>query len=513
MTDPALHMLTDHELAERVEAQRLLIVHEAREHLDVFLRHVLPIIDPGTDLKWGRYLDVMCEHLEAVSRHEIDRLLINLPPRHLKSILKVAFIAWIMVREPRTQFIIASHDMALSIRDSVAIRDLVTDEGFRQDFGIAWGIKGDFGGKTYWKNTEGGHVYATATGAKVTGHGADIILADDLLDEHKAWSEPARARAQAMIRSRLTSRFNDPETGRLVGIWQRLHEDDPNKWCEGDGQYQIVKLAMEYDPDHHPDGTILGDYEWRVRPGELLHPERMNAATVDKTRREYGPRAYAAQCLQRPKSDGDCILRAAWFQAGACPVPHNDGRAMCGIYLDPKAGSSSSSSSFAVALLIIRYEGRYYVADMERERCGYTGTKRMLKRMRTRYPDAPIIYENAADGRSFSTDEEFAREFDNCRAVDVSGGNTLQRLDLISGHVQSGEVVVHDVFPGDGPDSSRDHFMAEVTNLPGAANDDIADALSMGIRDLRGRARHVSPPSAPSRTSRNRPSISARGLR
>jgi len=317
-----------------------------------------------------------------------------------------------------------------------------------------------------------------------------------------------------MIRSRLTSRFNDPETGRLIGIWQRLHEDDPNKWCEGDGQYEVVKLAMEYDPDHHPEGTILGDYEWRVRPGELLHPERMNAATVAKTIREYGPRAYAAQCLQRPKSDGDCILRASWFPDGVCPVPYNAAEATCGIYLDPKAGSSSKTSSFAVAMLIVHHFGRYYVVDMERERCGYTGTVKMLRRMRQRYPDAPIIYELAADGRSFATDENFTDEFDNCRAVPVTGGNTVQRLDLISGHVQGGEVIVHSQFPGESVDSSRDHFMAEVCNIPGAANDDIADALSMGIRDLRARARKMGAPTAStSRARKARPKIRARELR
>ena len=500
------------ELVEQVEAHRALKIELAREHLDVFLRYAMPIMEPGTEVVWGRYLDVMCEHIEAAYRGEMLRLLFHIGPRNLKSKLKVAAIAWILLRDPHSQHILAAHDMRLSIRDALAVRDLVTHEDVRRDFGIKWSIKLDQNNKGYWATTEGGHVVATSTGSDPIGFGAHYIWPDDILSEKRSWSAAYRSEAIDMLSKRLPSRLNDKRTGKVIAMWQRLHPEDPSVWCEDQG-YDIVSLPLIYEPEYHPDGTTLGDYEWRTRAGELLHPERWDVETVAQVRKEFGERAFVSQYQQRPQSTGDCILRASWFQSGACPVPYNDGQAICGIYLDPKAGSSSKTSSFAVALLIIRYDGSYYVADMERERCGYTGTKRMLKRMRARYPDAPIIYENAADGRSFSTDEDFAASFENCKAVEVSGGNTLQRLDLISGHVQAGEVVVHDKFPGESKDSSRDHFMSELTGLPGAANDDIADAFSMGIRDLRSRSRHVAPPQAPPRKRRNRPTMSARGLR
>ena len=500
------------DLIEQVASHKALSIDMAREHLDVFLRYAMPLMEPGTDVVWGRYLDVMCEHVEAAYRGDIMRLLFHIGPRNLKSKLKVAAIAWIMIRDPHSQHILAAHDMRLSIRDALAVRDLVTHEDVRRDFGLTWGIKLDQNNKGYWATTEGGHVVATSTGSDPIGFGAHYIWPDDILSEKRSWSEAYRAEAIDMLSKRLPSRLNDKRTGKVIAMWQRLHPEDPSKWCAEQG-YDIVSLPLVYEPEHHPDGTSLGDYEWRTRAGDLLHPERWDAATVAQVRKEFGPRAFNAQYQQRPQSTGDCILRASWFQPGACPVQYNDGEAMAGIYLDPKAGSSSKTSSFAVALLIIRYRGRYYVADMERERCGYTGTKRMLRRMRERYTEAPIVYENAADGRSFSTDEAFAEEFENCRAVEVTGGNTLQRLDLISGHVQSGEVTVHATFAGESPDSSHDHFMAETCNLPGAANDDIGDAFSMGMRDLRSRARNVAPPIMPDRKKRQRPAISSRGMR
>jgi phage terminase large subunit-like protein len=494
-----------------IEAEALA-VEIARDHLGAFLRYAMPILEPGTDVEWGEYLDVMCDHVEACEDGRITRLLFNIGPRHLKSKFKVAAVAWLLIRDPRSQHIMSAHDMRLSVRDALAVRDLVTSDQVRRDFGIGWQIKADQNNKSYWATSEGGHVVATSTGSDPIGFGAHYIWADDILSDRRAWSEAYRAEAVESLRRRLPSRLNDKRTGRIVCFWQRLHPKDPNTYCEDQG-YQIVKFPLIYEPAKHPDGTILGDYEWRAKAGELLHPARWDAATVAAVRREFGERAFLAQYQQEPQPEGGTIVRAEWFgELGSLPVAYNAPGVRCGLYLDPRAGGRSRSSSFAVVALICWHQGIYYFADMERGRWGYTETKAALLRMRRRYPDAPIRFEATADGRSLETDDDFRATFNNWAAVTVTGGDTVQRLDLTAPIVQSGDVVMCRDFTGASDESSPDIAITEITNIPGAANDDIADVFSMGIRDLRQRS-HRGTPSAPSRKRKHRPKLRASDMR
>jgi phage terminase large subunit-like protein len=291
-----------------------------------------------------------------------------------------------------------------------------------------------------------------------------------------------------------------------------LHPRDPNTYCESQG-YEIVKFPLIYEPANHPDGTILGDYEWRVRAGELLHPARWDTATVAAVRREFGERAFLAQYQQEPREAGGVIVRAEWFgELGAMPGAYNAPGVRCGLYLDPRAGGRSRSSSFAVIALLCWHAGTYYFADMERGRWGYSETKAALQRMRRRYPDAPIRFEATADGRSLETDDDFAASFDNWAAVSVTGGDTVQRLDLTAPIVQSGDVVICRDFTGASDESSPDIAITEITSIPGAANDDIADVFSMGIRDLRARA-HRGTPTAPAPRKRTKPKLRASQMR
>src|SRR6516165_6989401 len=65
------------------------------ENLHTFLTHAWPFIDAAQFVD-GWVIDAICEHLEAVCDGEIKRLLINIPPRCLKSSLcSVAFPAWV----------------------------------------------------------------------------------------------------------------------------------------------------------------------------------------------------------------------------------------------------------------------------------------------------------------------------------------------------------------------------------------------------------------------------------
>ncbi len=58
----------------------------AERSLAEFIRQAWHVIEPGTPYIDNWHIDLISEHLQAVNDGEIRRLIINIPPRHMKSI-------------------------------------------------------------------------------------------------------------------------------------------------------------------------------------------------------------------------------------------------------------------------------------------------------------------------------------------------------------------------------------------------------------------------------------------
>jgi hypothetical protein len=111
-----------------------LLAERCRRRLGVFIRQAWPILEPATPFVDGWHLDVMAEHLEAVSRGELRRLIINIPPRAMKSLTTAVFWpAWEWVGHPHLKWLSASYAADLSTRDSVKMRRLIESEGGKED--------------------------------------------------------------------------------------------------------------------------------------------------------------------------------------------------------------------------------------------------------------------------------------------------------------------------------------------------------------------------------------------
>ena len=209
--------------------------HIATESLAGFVRVMWPSFDPATFIpNW--HIDAICEHLEAVSYGEIKRLLINIPPRHMKSIaVSVAWPAWVWAQQrlrgypllgPQVNFLFASYAQALSVRDAVKSRRLMTGRMYRRLFGDRFEFVGDQNTKTRFENNHRGVRIATSVDALLTGEGADIICVDDPHNVREAESEAVRESVLVWWDEAMSTRLNDPRTGAYVVIMQRVHARD-----------------------------------------------------------------------------------------------------------------------------------------------------------------------------------------------------------------------------------------------------------------------------------------------
>ncbi len=288
-------------------------IRSAEKSLAEFAKQAWHILEPATPLKWGWALDAMCEHLEAVSSGDIKRLLANVPPGTLKSMLTgVLFPAWEWGPKGLAgmRFLSTAHKQDLAVRDNLKCRRLIQSDWYRERWPIT--LVGDQNAKTKFENDKTGFREAMAF-ISTTGSRGDRVILDDPLSVDDANSEAALAAAESTFREALPTRVNNDQSAIIV-IMQRLNEKDTSgiilKEALG---YTHLCLPMEFEP-HRRCKTHIGFSDPREVEGELLFPERFSAETVRELKKTLGEYATAGQLQQRPAPAGGGILKTKHFQ-------------------------------------------------------------------------------------------------------------------------------------------------------------------------------------------------------
>lgn len=302
-----------------------------------FKEFAWPIIEPRRPFVDNWHLEAISSHLEAVTRRQIKRLVINVPFRTSKSTLvSVAWPAWVWLQDPERvpgagpghQWLCGSYAEKLAIRDSLKMRRLITHPDFQALWGSRFGLTNDQNQKVRFQNNQNGYRIAFGMTGGVMGDGGDTLLLDDPHDRQGAHSAAERETALTTYDEALITRLNDPEDGAIVVIMQRLHNDDLSGHVlkEGQwpgGQWDHLMLPMEYEPER-ACRTSIGFTDPRKVEGELLWPERFPQRVVDNLKtvlREYGT---AGQLQQRPSPAGGGILAVSHFQLWPARKPLPD---------------------------------------------------------------------------------------------------------------------------------------------------------------------------------------------
>jgi predicted phage terminase large subunit-like protein len=147
----------------------------AKRSMHEFIKQCWTTLEPGRVYKDNWHIQAICEHLEAVISGDIRKLIINIPPRHMKSLTcDVAFPCWAWLQKPHLQFMFASYASSLAIRDSVKCRRLI-NSSFYQNLEPGFEISTDQNQKQRFENSMNGHRISTSVGGALTGEGGDII--------------------------------------------------------------------------------------------------------------------------------------------------------------------------------------------------------------------------------------------------------------------------------------------------------------------------------------------------
>ena len=305
---------------------------KAKRTLSEFHKQAWSVFDPA-QYKHNWHIDCICEHLEAVTRVEIPKLLINMPPRHSKSsLVGVSWPAWVWAQDimekdgielptcgPVTQFLFMSYAQSLSTRDNVKTRQLIDSPWYQRHWGRGFRFKKDQNLKTRFENTRNGYRMATSMDGLATGEGGSIIVLDDPHNVKHTESERVREEAVRVFREVLPSRLNDQAFGAFVVVMQRIHEKDiSGVILSEDLGYTHVCLPAEYE-QRHPF-LFMGDI--RNTDGELLWPGHFGEKEMGTLKRGLTDRAVAGQLQQRPSLEEGTYFKREWFRWYDEPSKH-----------------------------------------------------------------------------------------------------------------------------------------------------------------------------------------------
>lgn len=277
------------------------------------------VLEPGNEYVSNWHIDAICDHLEAARFGQIRKLLINIPPRHMKSLtVSVFWPTWRWTFEPNLKFLTASHKLELAQRDATKSRDLLLSNWYRSRWPDVV-LKGDVNRLSRYENTKTGYRIATHVGGG-TGDGGDILILDDPHEATDAMSDAKRSAAVGWHGNTWASRFNDLKTGVEVVVMQRLHEHDLAGHLLESGRWTHLCLPARYEPKHpfiwpddprdpenEPvDGIDQGE-------GALLWPKHIPEDALDELASDMTEFVAAGQLQQRPAPrEGAMLKRRYW---------------------------------------------------------------------------------------------------------------------------------------------------------------------------------------------------------
>jgi predicted phage terminase large subunit-like protein len=444
----------------------------AKDSFAEFVKMAWPVLEPASELKWGWSLDAICEHLEAVTSGEIKRLLMNVPPGCMKSLLTgVLWPAWEWGPQglPGKRYLGTAHKQDLAVRDNLKARRLIQSAWYQE----RWPIKltGDQNAKTKFENDFTGFREAMAF-TSMTGSRGDRVILDDPLSVDHANSEADLRAAELTFTEALPTRVNNDDSA-IVVIMQRLHEKDTSGIItKRDLGYVHLCLPMRFEAERRC-ATRIGFVDPRTQDGELLFPERFPEHTVVDLEKTLGSYAAAGQLQQRPAPREGGMFKRAWFPVVRA-VPAGT-RFVRGWDL----AATEGAGDWTVGVKIGRQKnGRFLIASVVRDRKSSAGVERLLINTASQdgYECKISIPQDPGQAGKAQTSYLIQQLAGYTVTSSTESGDKVTRAGPLAAQAEAGNV---DILEGDWNDA----FFDEITIFPNGTKDQ-TDAASRAFNEL-----------------------------
>lgn len=370
-----------------------------RTDFQVFLERAFATLDPAATLERSLYLEVLSDYLARVERGEVKRLLITIPPRHLKSIAtSIALPAWALGRDPTRRIITVSYARDLTEEHSRNFQKLMRSGWYAHVFpDMPGNVERD--AIVEFRTRQNGSRRGTSLGGSLTGFGADMIIIDDLMKAADARSPLERDRVRHFYGNTLISRLNDKSRGSIIAVQQRLHEDDLAAYLMEMGfeHLNLPAIAEERQAFH-----LSGGRSFVREPGDLLKPQTEPRAILDEFRQAMGGSDFMAQYQQNPTPPESALIEWDRIQTYTEAPPRERLQYVAQSW--DTALSDGPKSDYSVGTTWGYHHGSWLLLDVVRVRLLYADLLARVRRERARWKADAIIVETASLGHALLGD-------------------------------------------------------------------------------------------------------------
>lgn len=453
-----------------------------RLDLMTFIERSFYELNPEATFVKSPHIEVLATNLAACRQGRLRRFIVCLPPRMLKSIaVSVALPAWLLGHDPSKQIICASYGQDLSDKHARDCRTLMTSDFYKALFPRTR-LSPEKQSVNDFMTTAQGFRMSTSVGGVLTGRGADIIILDDPLKPDDALSETKRNAANDWFDNTLLSRLNSKETGIIIIVMQRVHQDDLVGHVQDRGNWQVLSLpAIAEQDEQHLIENPFGRRWFRRKAGQVLQPERESLETLKGIHQNLGTYNFSAQYQQNPVPIGGAIVKSEWLRFYD---PHElpSGFSLV-IQSWDTANKGGELNDFSVCTTWRADFENHYLVDVFRRRLDYPNLKRAVKEQAEKHKADVVIIEDKASGTQLIQDLQ-AEGVCGLEPYDPGPGIDKQmRLYAVSAEFESGRVRL--------PRSAlwKEDYIREITGFPGTKYDDQVDSTSQALEHLKTKVR------------------------
>jgi len=336
-----------------------------------------------------------------------------------------------------------------------------------------------------------------------------VVVVDDPHSVDQAESDAERRTAVEWFNGTMSTRLNDFTCGHKIVIQQRLHEADLTGDLLAKGDFELLCLPAEFEPERRCS-TSIGWSDPRVQAGELLWPHKMTARHLDRLKVSLGAYRFAGQYQQRPAPAGGGILQQGWWHywrpahqdLPEVPVRMPDGRTLqiaavpvlaqfdTVIQSWDMAFKDKDTSDFVVGQVWGAKGADRFLLDQVRARMDMPATKEAVRALSQRWPKAGAkLVEDKANGPAVI--QELQHDVEGLIEVTPQGGK-IARAHAVSPQIEAGNVYLP--HPAIAP--WVEAFLEEAAAFPNGRHDDQVDAMTQALNRMRAMHGNFSVPEA-----------------
>jgi predicted phage terminase large subunit-like protein len=443
-----------------------------RLDLTLFIERSFSELNPQTQYLHNWHVDVVADALEQCRTGKLKRLVINLPPRSLKSqMASIAFPAYLFGHKPSSQIICASYAQDLADKLAGDCRSLMTSQWYQGLFpstrlATRRPMLSDY------STTEMGFRLSTSVGGVLTGRGADFIIIDDPIKPVDALSETQRKSVNDWYDHSLITRLNDKKSGCVILIMQRLHENDLVGHVLQKEHWKIIKFpAIAEENTSYTIRTLYGEKTFSRNVGDALHAEREPLELLAQIREIQGEYHFAAQYQQAPSPLGGGMIKTDWFKIY---TPEELPKAFDLVFQSwDTANKSSELNDYSVCTSWGVRKDHLYLLHVFRKRLDYPDLRRAVKQQALVYKAQNILIEDRASGTQLLQD--LKNDGVHGATAYTTSMDKIMRAHSVSSTIENGFVLIPtqaDWIP---------EYLHEIASFPKGKYDDQVDSTSQAL--------------------------------